>query len=413
MDCTGVTSRADAETTCSVIRSTGLWTGRAVGRTYPSPPTLVHPASVQDELLLWTETLTGLEPERTASAREEIESWGYPHVTREMGANTVDSVVAATLLVDALTRLEEAGADHARLLKKIRKDREVWGTWAEIRAAEGILQTVAPGAELRIEEGKSAGAHADLRFLDAGAAMSVEVKAIGLSDQEVAFCQRMTPALEQLLPREGLGHLHAPIHGQPPRLSREQRRGLDREAKRRTKRVPMWTNGLRGAVIVGHGSEESYAQRVGRRVAQAVRQLPTTDPCWVAIYWSNGAPFDVVARSIPWSEIPGHVNGVILVGCGVAFPHSQIHCFSTAMGRDQPLDADIALHSTEAEQQGLAELILERFERSSGVRPTLLGVRNRTLIRRDGSRRILPFNLLMDVDAPGFDRLAEDVPWRR
>jgi hypothetical protein len=97
---------------------------------------------VQDELLLWTETLTGLEPERTASAREEIESWGYPHVTREMGANTVDSVVAATLLVDALTRLEEAGADHARLLKKIRKDREVWGTWAEIRAAEGILQTV-------------------------------------------------------------------------------------------------------------------------------------------------------------------------------------------------------------------------------------------------------------------------------
>jgi hypothetical protein len=365
-------------------------------------------------LLAWTETLTGLAPDRTGAARDVIASWGYPRLTSELVADSIDSVVAATLLIDAVERLEQAGVDRARLLKKLRQDPEVWGTWAEFRAADSILRTFARDAELRIEEGKSAGAHADLRFVRPDEAMTIEVKAIGLSDTEVAFCQRMAPALDKMLPTEGLGHLHTSITAQPPVLPREVRRELDRQARSRVKRLRhLWPRGLRGAVIVGHGSEQAYANRVGRRVAQAVRQLPTSDPCWVAIYWSNGAPFETVARSIPWEGIPEHVLGIILVGGGVSWPDARVHFFVTALGRDAPAEADLELDSVEPEPEmkELAGLVLGVFERSSGVRPTLLAAGDEILIRRDGSRRILPFNLLMDSDRLGFDRQSEDFPW--
>lgn len=54
----------------------------------------------------------------------------------------------------------------------------------------------------------------------------------------------------------------------------------------------------------------------------------------------------------------------------------------------------------------LAKLVLERFQNSSGVRLTLLKAGERILVNRDGTRRILPFNLLMDKDPPGVGRLA-------
>lgn len=232
--------------------------------------------------------------------------------------------------------------------------------------------------------------------------------------RKLPFCQRMAPALDKMLPTEGLGHLHASINAQPPVLPRELRRELDRQARSRVKQLRhLWPRGLRGAVIVGHGSEQAYANRVGRRVAQAVRQLPTSDPCWVAIYWSNGAPFETVARSIPWEGIPEHVLGIILVGGGVSWPDARVHFFATALGRNAPAEADHQLDSVEPEPEmkELAGLVLGVFERSSGVRPTLLAAGDEILIRRDGSRRILPFNLLMDSDRPGFDRHSEDVPW--
>lgn len=55
-----------------------------------------------------------------------------------------------------------------------------------------------------------------------------------------------------------------------------------------------------------------------------------------------------------------------------------------------------------------ATLVLERFERSSGVRATLLHGGRQELIRRDGKKRIVPFNLLLDADPPGFDRNSND-----
>lgn len=366
-------------------------------------------------LLRWTDTLSGLDAERVTSAREEVGRWGFAHVSAALLADSVDAYVAVSLLMDAIVKLEEAGVERVRLLKKLRQAPDVWSTWAEFRIADSLLRSHLAGSELRLEEGKSAGAHADFRFLlrDDERPLSVEVKAVGMSDEEVGFCERMAPSLEAMLPVEGLGHLHAPIGGKQPKLPRDVRRHLAREAKRRVKNVPMWPRGLRGSTIVAHGSEPSYAVRVGRRVAQAVRQLPESDRCWAAIYWSNGAPFDLVRRNIPWHEIPNHVEGVLLVGCGIAFPHSQIHCFATPIHRDVGDDYEVGVASTEPDQDDLAGIILERFERSSGIRPTLLKVGDQTLVKRDGSARIWPYNLLMDADRAEFGRHATGAPWMR
>ena len=361
-------------------------------------------------ILLWSEKLTGLEQDRVSSAREELASWGFPRLSSELLTESVDDYVATTLLVEGLRKLEAAGVPRVRLLKKLRLDREVWGTWSEFRTADILLRSFAQDAELRLEEGKSEGAHADFRFVipEADHAQSVEVKAVGLSDEEVAFCSRMAPTLKRMLPREGLGHIHAPIDAKPPKLPRELRRHLDRDARRRIRRVPLWPRGLRGATIVAHGSEASYGRRVGRRVAQAARQLPADDRGWVAISWTNGAPYEMVAANIPWAEIPNHVEGVFLVGCGVAFPHPQIHCFASPIPRGAPAIVDREIRSLEPDQDELAAVVLERFERSSGVRPTLLQIGSRTVLRRDGSRRVLPFNLLMDVDDESADRYSNN-----
>jgi hypothetical protein len=367
-----------------------------------------------DELILhWTEALTGLEPARVRQARERIASWDLPHVGKELSAATVDAAAAATLLVEGIERLQERGVQHAQIRKKLRRDWELWPSWAEIRAADILLRFMGDDVELRLEEGKSKGAHADLRFLFPAAAdgASVEVKAVGLSDDERNFCRRMAPALPALLPPRGLSHGHAAVESSsPPKLTREQRREGARQARRALKQVPNYPDGLRGAVIVGHGSEGQYARRVGRRVLQAVRQLSEHDECWIAIHWSNGAPIELVHRSVPWSEIPENVVGLFILGSGVAFPDAQIHNFASQIHRSST-ESDSTVHSLEEGQDELATLVLDRFERSSGVRATLLEGWNHTIVTRDGEKRILPFNLLMDVDPPGVDRAATNPPW--
>jgi hypothetical protein len=314
-----------------------------------------------------------------------------------------------------MDKLVQHGVDRERLLKKLRKEPFVWSTWAEFRAADTMARWAGDGAEVRLEEGRSQGAHADFRVVvaDDPIAASVEVKAVGLSDEEVAFCERMAPSLRRLEPPVGLAHIHAPINAKPPQINREQRRAGERESRKRAKSVPMYPPGLRGATIVGHGSEDRYAIRVARRVEQAVRQLPEGDECWVAFLWSNGAPVKAVAPAIRWSEIPRHVNGIMLIGAGVAFPHRQIHVFAMPITRDTPIDAGRELQTLD-ETEGMAEfasLVLDRFERSSGVRATLLHGGRQELIRRDGKKRIVPFNLLLDADPTGFDRNSNDR-WR-
>jgi hypothetical protein len=121
----------------------------------------------------------------------------------------------------------------------------------------------------------------------------------------------------------------------------------------------------------------------------------------------------MVRGSIPWGEIPEHVEGVFLVGCGVAFPDPQIHCYATPIHRGTGINDDLEVASIEPNQGDLAVTILELFERSSGIRPTLLQVGSRVILRRDGAQRIWPFNLLMSADHPTLGREATSAPWMR
>jgi hypothetical protein len=117
---------------------------------------------------------------------------------------------------------------------------------------------------------------------------------------------------------------------------------------------------------------------------------------------------NLVQRTIPWPDVPRHVQGFILLGCGVAFPHRQIHCFVRPIPRAVDPRTELEMRSLVG-QERLAELVRDRFEASSGVRATLLTVGRRDLVVRDGSRRILPFNLLMDRDPPEAGRRAAGV----
>jgi hypothetical protein len=95
---------------------------------------------------------------------------------------------------------------------------------------------------------------------------------------------------------------------------------------------------------------------------------------------------------------PQHVAGAVSISQGVAVPWSEINCFIVPMERGLE-DAQRIVDSSVDDH--LAGLVLDRFDSSSGVRPTLLRAPDRDgmiLLRRDGRRRIFPFNLLFDAD---------------
>lgn len=356
----------------------------------------------------WVEVLTGIEAGRCVAALEEVDSWGFPHVAAELLVDSVDAAVAATLLVEGIDMLARRDVPRERLLKKLRTG-DFWPTWAEIRVADVLVRAHKEPLAVELEAQRTAGAHADWRFRFSGMSdsISVEVKAVGLSDTEVAFCQRMAPALPRLLPKVGLSHGHAAIDAPPLQSPGQARRVGQGHSRAAARKVPRYPTGLRGAVIVGQDSEDSYRRRIATKVRDAARQLPAEDECWVALYWSNGAPLTDAALAIDWSTMPSHVAGVLFVGQGVAFPHREVHCFATRIEREHDSNSKVAVESVEGEvMQQVAELVLARFERSAGVRATLLRVGKRDLIKRDGSRRILPFNLLMDPD-PEFDGVAD------
>lgn len=94
-----------------------------------------------------------------------IANWGFAHVDSELLDDTVDAAVGATLLIESMDKLVQHGVDRERLLKKLRKEPSVWSTWAEFRAADTMARWAGDGAEVRLEEGRSKGAHADFRVV--------------------------------------------------------------------------------------------------------------------------------------------------------------------------------------------------------------------------------------------------------
>jgi hypothetical protein len=383
---------------------------------------------------LWeaTKKLTGLDPERVREARERIQGFGIAHLTRVLvDAPSIDAAVAAVLLDDSVTRLIERGIERTKLLSKLRNDRDVWPTWAELRAAQQIASCLADGGELQLEPDRAQGRHADFRVRREGGAplgeriptgdsteISIEFKALGLSEDEASFCQRARLTLDAMEPSAGFVTLHAPldIQRQDIWINRARRREGEREAVRLARALPDHTRGLSGAIVVAQGAESTYLARLRARISEAFAQLPADHPCFVAFHWSNGAPFEPVGRVLNEVTRPENVLGIVLIGSTVAFPHPDIHHFIMWGLAREPQDegqdrfyseissepSEPELYSAVSEEVGRA--VFDRVDRSAGVRASVVRAsvvgenRPRNVLIRDGTQRILPCVLLIDPD---------------
>jgi hypothetical protein len=101
-----------------------------------------------------------------------------PHLEAELAEATVDNALAATLLVESVNYLTSIGVPQARLLKKLRGDRDVWPTYAEIRAAKILAAPFKEHAEFELEPQRASGKHADfkVRLVGEEEAVFVEFK---------------------------------------------------------------------------------------------------------------------------------------------------------------------------------------------------------------------------------------------
>jgi hypothetical protein len=296
---------------------------------------VVTSSSVEREVLLdYVTRLTGLPSERVTAAQEQLRALSIPHLDAELlNEPTVDAVVASTLLADSLDDVVAAGVPHTKLVSKLRNDHEVWSAWAELRAASQLSRYLETGAQIVLEPARAKGRHPDFRvssrdgppfaFLPLGEAsdVSIEFKALGLSDEEAAFCFRATATLRQLRPTAGFMTLHAPLDFVGAvKMNRAERRDAAKRASQTERRVPEHARGISGVVVVARGTEEPYLHRLRMRLKEALGQLPPHHECWVAFHWSNGAPFHLVAEALRDVALPTNVGGVLLIGSAVVFP---------------------------------------------------------------------------------------------
>lgn len=59
-----------------------------------------------ESLLYWTEVLAGFERDRVNRAREDVAGWSFEHVSAEMLEDSVGAAFAATLLVEAVEKVD-------------------------------------------------------------------------------------------------------------------------------------------------------------------------------------------------------------------------------------------------------------------------------------------------------------------
>jgi hypothetical protein len=335
-----------------------------------------------------------------------IGDWQIEGISQRLSSPmTIDDAVRATLLVDAINELVSRGAPQNKLLSKLRDVAQLEATWAEIRCAALIATNADADVRIELEAGRAAGRQPDLRLLiPDGLHNSVEIKAVGASDTEVEFMRRVAPALDTVIPRHGMVTLHAPWDiKRAPRWTGENVARTRRDSARAAASMPGYPAGLSAAAIVAHGTEPQYIRRAVDRITRAIKQLPDTDECWVALHWSNGAPIDDVADALDWSSIPSHVVGIVFVGSVVAFPHRDINNFQVIVRRGYEAGGEMDVESSVSEE--FARLVLSRTESTAGIRATLVrGLikgKPKQLLRRDGTERIAPFNLVLDRDPMG------------
>lgn len=360
----------------------------------------------------WTTRLTGLSADRIASSRERLDAFGIDHLSDELTRRAdIDAAAACCMLDSAIDALTERGVEETKLAAKLRGDRDIWPTVAELMAGRSVLRVFDGDLALELDSGASAsGPNADFRLKahDMDLGISIEFKAVGLSRAEVEFFKRMAPLLPELCPESGVLTSHIAFDNPrspyiPTRAERRENRHQDR---RRQKGLPPHIRDLHGAVIAAHDTERHYLKRVQDRIEAALRQLSDQDDCWVALWWSNGAPAMAVRQAFTEIDLPEHVLGIMLFGAAVAVPSAEIHYHDIILPRKELDDRDIEPPVLSLEDNPLGEPIFGAVQRSAGIRPTLLldpsGIRGQRqpLLVRNGSRPIFPFNLLIAPDPP-------------
>jgi len=355
----------------------------------------------------WATRLTGLPAARIEDARERLDALGIDRISDELCRRPdVDAVAGACMLVSALDTLIERGVPETKLIAKLRRDPAVWPAVAEILAGRLVLPFFEKDLELTMDSGVTPGGpNADFRLSAAGggAGAAVEFKALGLSDLEASFFRNMSRRLPDLVLGAGVTTYHLAFAESPPIKPPEprERKAIEEESRERRRRLPEHVRDLRGAVVAGYLTEGAYLARLRGRVEAALRQLDGEE-AWVAMWWSNGASLLDLRDALSQISLPDHVLGLMVVGAAVIVPDPRIHYFHALLPRPDLDDRD-GLPVYSLEDDPTAAPILATFERSVGVRPTLLlspdGV---PIVFRDGSRRVFPFNFMVGTDSqPG------------
>ena len=355
----------------------------------------------EEVALTWTDQLFAIEPHRYKAASKRIASWDFKNLTRALlEPMTADSIVAAVLLVESVDALVAVGVPQSKLEAKLRNDADVWPTWAELRAASLFARFAPEGSSFGMETEKASGRHADFTLIDSGKRISIEFKALGLSDAEAEFCARVAPMLPLSVPDVGLVTFHSPYTSSGI-IGREDRRAAKRAAVRLAKNLPPALRGAAAATIVGHNTERNYVRRLTHRLKEAIEQVPDGEDCWLAFHWSNGAPTQMVSEALAQMDVPANVRAVVLVG-SLGFP-GRIDNFMFVLPAPFAGGGKSEYHSAVDPEQ--AKALAAAADRSGGIRPTLLMVpvdgQMTALLHRDGTQRILPFNLILEAD-PGW-----------
>lgn len=358
----------------------------------------------------WLHRLSGYPTDAILGAVERVNGWSIPGLSGQLGEDSgADGHLAATMLCQALDWLVGAGVDESRLLAKLRRP-DIWPMWTEIRVAglivhlEGDVQEV----ELDVPVGDGSGHNTDFRFrfADDPNMHRVEIKALGLSAKERAFCRRWAPVLRAIEPARGVCTLHADIDTPPPVLNRQKRREMCRDVVRRAKHKSPPCGPVSATVVVAHGTREQYVRRLAATISEHLSQLPGSDVGWMAFHWSNGAPLDLIAEAIVQANLPEHIAGVMLGGSAIILDGQMHHMLVAALRRSD--GGDMVVHSkVEGFDPGP---IVDGFEASVGVRPTILRVPGRhgprELLARDGSEPLWPFNILLSPDPSGSETMV-------
>lgn len=129
------------------------------------------------------------------AAVEKVRSWRLPPIEKELLRRpSVDTAVATALLAEGVEQVVEQvvahGAEETQLLAKLRRDPYPWPPWAEIRAASILVNSYGEAVRVTLEPGRSQGKQPDFRLVmpDAKDGLSIEFKAVGLSDREADYC---------------------------------------------------------------------------------------------------------------------------------------------------------------------------------------------------------------------------------